>query len=138
MNSAFPPRPRRRSPSPCSPTRRSTRAPATFPARLARNAPPSSDKLPMRNLACYVLLVFAFSSALFVTVSGCKRPQHATDTVTFLIESSPANLDPRIGTDAQSQRIDMLMFDSLVHRGPQFNIQPWIAKSWDRPDAQTY
>ena len=31
----------------------------------------------------------------------------------------PTNLDPRIGTDAQSERIDRLIFDSLVELDAQ-------------------
>jgi peptide/nickel transport system substrate-binding protein len=56
----------------------------------------------------------------------------------MIIESSPANLDPRVGTDAQSERIDKLLFDSLVHRDEHFNLRPWLAQSWDIPDPLTY
>jgi peptide/nickel transport system substrate-binding protein len=34
--------------------------------------------------------------------------------VVFLIESCPANLDPRIGTEAQPEHSDELLFDGLV------------------------
>ncbi|MFL6439552.1 MAG: ABC transporter substrate-binding protein [Terriglobales bacterium] len=56
----------------------------------------------------------------------------------MLIESSPANLDPRIGTDAFSERIDELLFDSLVRKDQHFDLHPWVAKSWDIPDPLTY
>ena len=39
-----------------------------------------------------------------ILLAGCRPAQRDPETVGFLIESSPANLDPRIGTDAQSQR----------------------------------
>jgi len=55
----------------------------------------------------------------------------------MVIESSPANLDPRIGTDGQSEHIDSLIFDALVRRDEHFNVQPWLAKSWETPDALT-
>ncbi len=58
--------------------------------------------------------------------------------MTMLIESSPANLDPRIGTDGQSEHIDSLIFDALTRRDEHFNVQPWLAKSWDTPDPLTY
>lgn len=71
-------------------------------------------------------------------LAGCKR-QHATgDVVTVLIESSPTNLDPRVGVDAQSERIDSLIFDSLVRKDTHFNLQPWLAESWETPDPLTY
>ena len=38
------------------------------------------------------------------------------NTLVMLIESSPTNLDPRIGIDAQSARIDNLIFDDLLAR----------------------
>ncbi|HWF04099.1 MAG TPA: ABC transporter substrate-binding protein, partial [Candidatus Angelobacter sp.] len=56
----------------------------------------------------------------------------------MIIESSPSNLDPRVGTDAQSERIDALIFDSLVHRDEHFNIVPWVAEKWEVTDPQTY
>ncbi|HEX4604893.1 MAG TPA: ABC transporter substrate-binding protein, partial [Candidatus Angelobacter sp.] len=56
----------------------------------------------------------------------------------MIIESSPANLDPRVGTDAQSERIDELIFDPLVHRDEHFNMVPWVAEKWDTPDPVTY
>jgi peptide/nickel transport system substrate-binding protein len=58
--------------------------------------------------------------------------------VTMLIESSPTSLDPRIGTDAQAEHIDSLIFDSLVRRDEHFNVTPWLAASWDTPDPLTY
>jgi peptide/nickel transport system substrate-binding protein len=56
----------------------------------------------------------------------------------MIIESSPTNLDPRVGVDAQSERIDELLFDSLVRRDEHFDLQPWLAESWETPDPQTY
>ncbi len=56
----------------------------------------------------------------------------------MVIEFSPTNLDPRIGTDAQSERIDELIFDPLVHRDEHFNMQPWVAVKWEIPDPVTY
>ena len=56
----------------------------------------------------------------------------------MIIESSPTNLDPRVGIDAQSERIDELLFDSLVRRDEHFELKPWLAESWETPDPQTY
>ncbi|HSY70762.1 MAG TPA: ABC transporter substrate-binding protein [Alloacidobacterium sp.] len=68
---------------------------------------------------------------------GCRQKTSA-NTVTVLIESSPTNLDPRIGIDAQSERIDSLIFDSLVRKDQHFELQPWLAESWQTPDPLTY
>ena len=68
---------------------------------------------------------------------GCTKKPPA-DTLVMIIESSPTNLDPRVGIDAYSERIDELLFDALVHRDEHFNLQPWLATSWDVPDPLTY
>jgi peptide/nickel transport system substrate-binding protein len=56
----------------------------------------------------------------------------------MLIESSPTSLDPRVGVDAQSEHIASLIFDSLVRKDAHFNLQPWVATSWETPDPLTY
>jgi peptide/nickel transport system substrate-binding protein len=75
-------------------------------------------------------MVFAF------LVSCTSAP--APNTLVMIIETSPTNLDPRVGTDAQSERIDSLLFDSLVRKDEHFNIAPGAAESWESPDPQTY
>jgi peptide/nickel transport system substrate-binding protein len=84
---------------------------------------------------------WALAICASVALSGlvsCSSPATPNSTVTMLIESSPANLDPRIGTDAQSERIDPLIFDSLVQRNDHFGLDPWLAERWERPDPLTY
>jgi peptide/nickel transport system substrate-binding protein len=56
----------------------------------------------------------------------------------MVIESSPTSLDPRIGVDGQSEHIASLIFDSLVRKNAHFNLEPWIATSWETPDPLTY
>jgi peptide/nickel transport system substrate-binding protein len=76
--------------------------------------------------------------ALLFFISGCNRYHATGNIVTVLIESSPTNLDPRIGVDAQSERIDSLLFDALVRRDHHFNLQPWLAEKWETPNPLTY
>jgi peptide/nickel transport system substrate-binding protein len=87
--------------------------------------------MPRRIFSAALLLCASFF------VSSCHRDVPA-DTLVMIIESSPANLDPRVGTDAQSERIGKLIFDSLVKRDDHFNLQPWLAESWETPDPLTY
>ena len=75
---------------------------------------------------------------LLSAITGCGGNKPDPQAVTVLIENSPSNLDPRVGIDAQAERIDELIFDPLVHRDPHFNLQPWVAKSWDTPNPLTY
>ncbi|MGH9565900.1 MAG: ABC transporter substrate-binding protein, partial [Candidatus Angelobacter sp.] len=56
----------------------------------------------------------------------------------MIIESSPTNLDPRVGIDAQSERIDSLIFDDLLGRDEHLNMKPALAESWQIPDPLTY
>jgi ABC-type transport system substrate-binding protein len=73
---------------------------------------------------------------LLLSVSCARKPD--PNTVVVVIESSPTNLDPRVGIDAQSERIDELLFDSLVRRDEHFELTPWLAERWETPDPQTY
>ena len=75
--------------------------------------------------------------AFLIAVAGCRTAQRDSRTVVFLIESSPANLDPRIGTDGQSEHIDELMFDGLVARDASFHFTSALAERWEQPDAKT-
>jgi len=56
----------------------------------------------------------------------------------MIIESSPTNLDPRVGLDAQSERIDSLIFDDLLDRDEHLNVKPALAQTWEIPNPQTY
>ncbi len=72
-------------------------------------------------------------------LAACSRPSlPPPGTVTFLIESMPASLDPRIGTDVQSERLHSLLFSGLVERDPQMNIRGDLAETWEMPDPLTY
>ncbi len=82
-------------------------------------------------------LLAIFLSALLLPVLSCsKKPD--PNTLVMIIESSPTNLDPRIGIDAQSERIDNLIFDDLLSRGDDLNVAPGLAESWNVPDPRTY
>jgi peptide/nickel transport system substrate-binding protein len=87
----------------------------------------------MSRRVCHALALLA----IFVSLAGCGHKPDP-NTVVMIIESSPTNLDPRVGTDAQSERIGKLLFDSLVRRDEHFNLQPWLAEKWEIPDPQTY
>jgi peptide/nickel transport system substrate-binding protein len=78
-----------------------------------------------------MLFLFAITT---VSCSGHRAP----NSLVMLIEFSPTNLDPRVGTDAQSELIDELLFDSLVRKDQHFNLVPAAAESWEIPDPRTY
>jgi len=84
-------------------------------------------------------LAVAFA-IIAVSACGCgsMREKEEPGTVNFLIESMPINLDPRIGTDGQSEDIDALIFDGLLARDAQMNLIPDLAERWETPDPLTY
>lgn len=87
--------------------------------------------------------IFAFSFLRYFITSlllvACASSAHRNSkTVTLLIESNPANLDPRFATDGQSQHLDGLLFSSLVQRDDQMVLHGDLAESWETPDPLTY
>jgi peptide/nickel transport system substrate-binding protein len=69
---------------------------------------------------------------------GCHGAPPAPGTVVVILESSPNNLDPRQGTDAQSEHVGGLIFDALVRKDAHYNLVPWLATSWEQPDALSW
>lgn len=90
-----------------------------------------SLRSPLLRLCRFVSLM------LFVFLAGCHRSAHDPLTVVMIIESSPNNLDLRQGTDAQSERVGGVIFDALVKKDEHYNLQPWLATRWERPDPLT-
>ena len=75
--------------------------------------------------------------AALLLLAGCGAPKRDPGTVVFLIQSSPASLDPRVGTDEPSEHIDELLFDGLVKKDAQFHFAPALALRWEQPDPRT-
>ena len=82
---------------------------------------------------CLSLLV---AGIVIPTLSCSTKPD--PNTLVMIIESSPTNLDPRIGIDAWSERIDNLIFDDLLSRGNDLNVAPGLAEKWEATDPLTY
>jgi peptide/nickel transport system substrate-binding protein len=80
--------------------------------------------------------------ALFscLALQGCRSPSNLDEpgTVNFLIEATPTNLDPRIGTDAFSAHLDGLMFSSLVAHDEHMDIVPDLAERWESTNGLKY
>jgi peptide/nickel transport system substrate-binding protein len=82
----------------------------------------------------FTLAILATSVLPLLSCSQAPDPS----TLVMIIESSPTDLDPRVGIDAQSERIDELIFDALLRRDEHLSVQPGLAEKWEIPDAQTY
>ncbi len=72
-----------------------------------------------------------------ITFIACSSKPNA-NTLVMIIESSPTNLDPRVGIDGSSERIDNLIFDDLLDRDEHLSVKPALAESWEIPDPRTY
>ena len=131
--SAFPLKPRRPRHLRCSPGRHGITCPATC---LQPPEQPARDPGPGDLCVDTACLRAARSLPCFFSPVATPR-QRDPHTVVFLIESSPANLDPRIGTDAQSERIDALLFDGLVTHDASFQFTPALAERWEQPNPLT-
>jgi peptide/nickel transport system substrate-binding protein len=80
-------------------------------------------------------LVIAVALA-FSLLSCSSKPDPST--LVMVIQSSPTNLDPRVGLDGSSERIDNLIFDDLLTRGDNLDVAPGLAERWANPDPLTY
>ena len=105
-------------------------------AAASKKQPAVIDFGPPRNS---LVRIFSLCLCIAVALLLCACSQKPDpNTLVMIIESSPINLDPRVGVDAQSQRIDELLFDPLVTRDEHFNLQPALAERWETPDPLTY
>ena len=82
--------------------------------------------------------MLAWGMLLLCGMSGCRQQAVVSQVAVVAIESSPASLDPRVGTDAQSERIAGLLFDPLVRKDEHFAMQPALAERWEQTDALTW
>ncbi len=94
----------------------------------------------MAARANFRLRILALALIASLIPAGCSyfRPKADPNTIVFLIESAPTNLDPRIGADAYSAHLDGLIFSSLVAHDAQMNVIPDLAERWETPDPLTY
>lgn len=91
----------------------------------------SAGKNPRASTSTWAVVILAL-----VFTSCARKP--APGTLVMIIESSPTNLDPRIGLDAQSERIDGLLFDNLLSRDEHLSVKAGLAERWEIPDPNTY
>jgi peptide/nickel transport system substrate-binding protein len=59
-------------------------------------------------------------------------------TISVIVSASPTTFDPRVGTDAGSQRVHQLIYSQLMTVGPDLRVAPGLAVRLDNPDPLTY
>ena len=60
------------------------------------------------------------------------------DVITLAVPSSPNNLDPRVGTDEVSQKIQQLVYSTLFALNERLEVVGLLADRWDSPTPTTY
>jgi peptide/nickel transport system substrate-binding protein len=90
-----------------------------------------------RTILFRITILVGSLSAWLMPLLSCSQPPDPNALV-MIIESSPTNLDPRVGIDAQSERIGELLFDALLTRDEHLNVQPGLADRWEIPNPLTY
>src|SRR5271166_3295488 len=144
MSSAYPRKRRKPLPLPCLPTRRGIGVLATCRRQRERSGQRSWERSPMPEAeraqtfaALRMTILFVLAAGFLLPVLSCSQASDPSALV-MIIESSPTNLDPRVGVDGQSERIDELLFDAFLTRDEHFNVQPGLAERWEIPDPLTY
>ncbi|HUE57344.1 MAG TPA: ABC transporter substrate-binding protein [Candidatus Udaeobacter sp.] len=97
-----------------------------------------SRLIKIARLVIFFISLFPYFLSLFLMTACSNSPKSDPSSLTFLIESSPTNLDPRFATDSQSQRIDGLLFSSLLERDDHLNLHGDLAESWETSNPLTY
>ena len=70
-------------------------------------------------------------------LTACGNQAHHDDAIKFAIAQAPLNLDPRYATDAASERVNRLIYQSLVDFDASSKPVPSLA-SWMQVTPQTY
>ena len=96
-----------------------------------------SRSFPFGKLLVRMIILWGVATTLLFLLLSCSQPSDP-NTLVMIIESSPTNLDPRVGIDAQSERIDQLIFDDLLEHDEHLNVAPALADRWEIPDPLTY
>ena len=73
---------------------------------------------------------------IVILLSGCQ-PATETSVIRFGLQSAPITLDPRVATDASAERINRLVFQSLVDVDKELKTVPDLA-TWQVISPQHY
>jgi peptide/nickel transport system substrate-binding protein len=77
--------------------------------------------------------------AAIVLAAACRSaPAPPGDAIVVGIANSPANLDPGVGLDEPSQKIQQLLFQSLLRTDDELRVVPDLATRFDTTDWGTW
>jgi peptide/nickel transport system substrate-binding protein len=81
------------------------------------------------------------AAAVLLFGGGCRpagSSDHPPGYLVVGIESNPLDLDPRYATDANSVRIDALIYNALLRADDKLRLRPELASEWKMTDPRTY
>jgi peptide/nickel transport system substrate-binding protein len=104
--------------------------------RLAANGQTRASGPTWNGARLAATLLPILMELLFFSLGCSGKPD--PHTLVMIIESSPVNLDPRVGIDGQSERIDELLFDALLTRDEHLEVRPGLAERWETPNPLIY
>src|SRR6478609_8596667 len=94
-----------------------------------------------RSLVMKLRHLLALAIALSLVACGGEKKAGgaagAKDTLVIAWQSSPTNLDGRVGNDNASGRMFDLIYSGLVRITPDMNYAPDVAQKWEMPDDRT-
>ena len=70
-------------------------------------------------------------------LGGCRPAFDPSSTLTLAIDGGPASLDPRLGSDEASKRVNELLYNGLFRVDETSRPVPDLAESYRTPDAVT-
>jgi len=85
-------------------------------------------------------IVFLCATALLVACGGEKKSgggATSKDTLVIAFDGSPANLDPRVGTNTYDGRIWDMAASGLIKLTPTGDFTGDLAEKWETPDDKT-
>ncbi|MFF1946342.1 ABC transporter substrate-binding protein [Rhodococcus qingshengii] len=75
----------------------------------------------------------------YLAVADTEKSSSGTMSMQLDYDSAEATgLDPQLAQAARSWSLMSLVYETLVTVGPDFTIQPRLAKAWDQPEPSTY
>jgi peptide/nickel transport system substrate-binding protein len=77
------------------------------------------------------------SLAALAPLAACGPASDRSVTLTLVVDSEPASLDPRLGSDEASRRVNDLLYNGLVRLDDAARPIPDLAAAWRRPDPLT-
>ena len=78
------------------------------------------------------------AAALLVAATACGRGAAPRDYIAIGLATAPANLDPGVGVDESSQKLQQLLYSSLLKVDGALRVVPDLATRFDTIDWQTF